>query len=377
MSFNSVAASDQRQWFLSGQIIDGAPMQVVPIHCTPFRIGRRRDLALPIPRSSVSSLHAEINIRDGDPYVSDVGSRNGTFVNGQAILGELPLEAGDLLQLAEVTLRVDYHLKGCGSVTAIENCYDQAMVLSRFDDMLTDRAVTSFLQPIVPMQGGRPEGFELLGRGRLFGLKTPAQMFKAASRLNRECELSVVLRDEGLKKAESLPAGVRLYVNTHPLELIDLRRLFQSLENLRRRHPDRPLTVEIHERAVISSAAMRDFRRALADLDMELAYDDFGEGQARIAVLAAVPPSVLKFDITLIRDIHTAGAYRQRLLENLVRMAHDAGIRALAEGIEVEEEAKVCRQIGFDLAQGFLFGKPCRPRECLLILHKASSASGN
>jgi EAL domain-containing protein (putative c-di-GMP-specific phosphodiesterase class I) len=39
-------------------------------------------------------------------------------------------------------------------------------------------------------------------------------------------------------------------------------------------------------------------------------------------------------------------------------MAHDAGIRTLAEGVESQEEADVCRDIGFELAQGFYFGYP-------------------
>jgi EAL domain-containing protein (putative c-di-GMP-specific phosphodiesterase class I) len=375
-------AVDVRRWFLSGQIVEGGTVQFVPIRHSPFRIGRRRDLELCLSKPLVSGLHAEINLRDGNLYVSDLGSKNGTFVNGQAILGELPLEAGDLLQVADIGLRVDFHVEGCDSITSIESCFDQAFALSRFDDMLSERAVVSFLQPIVPVQGGGAVGggavaFELLGRGRLFGLKTPQQMFTAATRLNRERELSVLLRDEGLQTARDLPAGIRFYVNTHPLELQDPPALVQSLKEVRLRNPERPITIEIHEAAVISSAAMRDFCQALADLNMQLAYDDFGAGQSRIAELSAVPPDVLKFDMVLVRDIHTAGPVRQRVLENLVRMAHDAGIAALAEGIEVEGEAEACRQIGFDLGQGFLFGEPSRPRACLQFLGEKPNSSGD
>jgi len=42
----------------------------------------------------------------------------------------------------------------------------------------------------------------------------------------------------------------------------------------------------------------------------------------------------------------------------LVGMTRDLGVLALAEGIEIEEEATVCRQIGFDQAQGYYFGRP-------------------
>jgi EAL domain-containing protein (putative c-di-GMP-specific phosphodiesterase class I) len=46
------------------------------------------------------------------------------------------------------------------------------------------------------------------------------------------------------------------------------------------------------------------------------------------------------------------------MLETLVKMSHDAGIRTLAEGVETREEAEVCSTIGFELAQGFYFGHP-------------------
>lgn len=310
-------------------------------------------------------------MREGRLYVNDLGSRNGTFVNGQAIRSEIPLEAGDVLQLADVGLRIDFQIEDRDSNTMMESCCDQAIALSRFEELLNDRAMCGFLQRIVPAQDGGPMAFELLGRGRLFGLRSPEQMFRAAERLNRERELSVVLREEGLKGASQLPARIRLYVNTHPLELEHPQELIESLAAIRHRHPDRPFTVEVHEAAVISSVAARDLSRALSDLDMELAYDDFGAGQARLAILRDLTPSVLKFDIALIHGIHTAGPVRQRLLGNLVRMAHDVGISTLAEGVEVEDEAEVCRQIGFDLMQGFLFGKPCRVRDCLRHLEDA------
>ena len=46
------------------------------------------------------------------------------------------------------------------------------------------------------------------------------------------------------------------------------------------------------------------------------------------------------------------------MLETLVRMAHDLGVAVLAEGIETEGEDATCRQLGFDFAQGYYFGRP-------------------
>jgi EAL domain-containing protein (putative c-di-GMP-specific phosphodiesterase class I) len=122
--------------------------------------------------------------------------------------------------------------------------------------------------------------------------------------------------------------------------------------------PNQPLTVEIHEASVADMATMKLVRLVLDDLDMKLAYDDFGAGQARIVELSEAPPDYLKFDIELIRDIDHASGERQRMLASLVNIVGDLGIASLAEGIETEAEHATCRQLGFDFAQGFYYGKP-------------------
>ena len=103
---------------------------------------------------------------------------------------------------------------------------------------------------------------------------------------------------------------------------------------------------------------MHRLRDALRDMDISLAYDDFGAGQARLLELTEVPPDYVKFDINLIRNIHLGNAGRQQTLQTLVRMVRELGIATLAEGIECAEEVEVCRQIGFDYAQGYYFGRP-------------------
>ncbi len=90
---------------------------------------------------------------------------------------------------------------------------------------------------------------------------------------------------------------------------------------------------------------------------MRLAFDDFGAGQARLCELAEVRPDYLKFDREMIRDIHTS-PQRQQMLAHLVQLVVELGVVPLAEGIESAAESEICRQIGFQLAQGFHFGRP-------------------
>ncbi len=62
----------------------------------------------------------------------------------------------------------------------------------------------------------------------------------------------------------------------------------------------------------------------------------------------------------LIRDIDQAAATRQELLASLVRIAIELGTIPLAEGVETQAEHEVCTQMGFQLGQGYLYGRPAR-----------------
>jgi EAL domain-containing protein (putative c-di-GMP-specific phosphodiesterase class I) len=138
-----------------------------------------------------------------------------------------------------------------------------------------------------------------------------------------------------------------------------------SLRELRELAPDTQIVLEIHEGAVADIAQMRELHAALEAMNILLAYDDFGAGQARLVELVEVPPAYLKFDLKLVHDIHHATNERQRMLASLVQMVRDLGIAALAEGVETSEEHEICRQMGFQFAQGFYFGHPALPKDYL------------
>jgi len=118
------------------------------------------------------------------------------------------------------------------------------------------------------------------------------------------------------------------------------------------------MTLEIHESAVTNPEQMRDLRAKLSAMDIGLAYDDFGAGQARLIELVEVPPDYLKFDMKLVQGISAASPERQHMVAAFVSMVRDLGIAPLAEGVEDAEDQAVCTEIGFELSQGYLFGKP-------------------
>jgi EAL domain-containing protein (putative c-di-GMP-specific phosphodiesterase class I) len=96
----------------------------------------------------------------------------------------------------------------------------------------------------------------------------------------------------------------------------------------------------------------------LKDLGMRLAYDDFGAGQSRLMELADVPPDVLKFDMRMIHGLSHASDERQNMVRSLVKIVRSLAVVPLAEGIETGDEAAICRDLGFELAQGYFFGRP-------------------
>lgn len=151
--------------------------------------------------------------------------------------------------------------------------------------------------------------------------------------------------------------GASVFLNTHPVEF-GTERLEHSLVTLAADYPSLRFTIEVHESAVTELDQMRRFQSVTRDLGMQLSYDDFGAGQGRLMELVEVPPDVLKFDMQLIRDIDSASPNRQELLRSLVRIAKDSGSTTLAEGVETEGEHQTCVELGFELGQGYLYGRP-------------------
>ncbi len=345
-------------WFLSGATRAGEAARYIPVEGHPFIIGRRSGIGLSLWFRTVSSQHAALWTEDGQLWLRDLGSTNGTYVNGQRITEPVRIGAEDLLHFAEAPFRVRRQSPtSLTSGTIAENVCDQALALVQFDRLMSQRLVIPHFQPIVSLRNGSLLGYELLGRGRVFGLESVQAMFEAASQLNLEVELSQMLRWEGVRVGRNLPDKPLLFVNTHPRELKG-NGLIDSLVGLRKMAGSTQLVLEIHEAAATEAKWLKDLQSQLQDLDIYLAFDDFGAGHSRLSELVEAKPHYVKFDMSLIRNIDRAGSQRQQVVESLVKMVRDIGVQALAEGIETEGEASVCRQLQFDLAQGYLFGRP-------------------
>ena len=348
-------------WFLVGPFDSAETVRHLPIYTFPFLIGRRQDLPLSLSYTTVSTVHAEITEVGRGLVVRNLGSTNGTYVNGYRVKEPVALAEDDLVQFANLPFRVRMQSTQDVLHTVHESTCDRALSLVLFDKLMSEHAVTPFLQPIIALQDRKTVAYEVLARSRLFGLETPKDMFGVAQQLNLEAELSTMLRWEGVQATGAMEPAPHLFLNTHPLELAD-RKLGHSLERCARTGRSRPSTLEIHESAVNKGPCLAELQAVLKRLNIKLAYDDFGVGQSRLNDLAEVAPDYVKFDMSLIRDIDGATPQRQQVLAALVQMVRNLGITSLAEGVETAGEDQTCRQMGFDLGQGYLYGRPAPPR---------------
>ncbi len=348
-------------WILVGLVHGEERLSTIQLAPLPFRIGRRAGLHLTLAAASVSREHAEF-YADGDTLrLRDLESTNGTFVNRKRVRDQAVTD-GDIIHVGECEFRLaledPFSSRGTMVMDTLPKPQQRLKGTQELAELLRLGAVTIEFQVIVALPGGAVVGYEALGRGRCPGISEhPAELFEIAASLGVTSELSRLFRRKALELVAARKRFPTLFLNTHPSEIAEPG-LLDSLADLRRRMPDRAITLEIHEAAVVRTARIAELRAGLRDHGIGLAYDDFGAGQARLLELGEVPPDLLKFDTRFVRDIDRAPDSKRRLLKSLVDIARDLGVKPVAEGIETPSEAAVCIELGFSHAQGYHFGRP-------------------
>lgn len=332
-----------------------------------FTVGRRSSNDLCLSNNTVSGQHAQIENIDGVLFLSDLGSTNGTLLNGTRVRSRKQLHVGDVVHFGQVVFSIERLEKKRSSSanfsnkTFVADVPEDAVLYQGFDRLLNRPDIDPYFQPIVNLADWGTIGYEVLVRSKVQGLEFPDKIFRIAAMRMAEARLSEVCRSEGLLSGIQLDPGGRYFLNTHAAEL-ETPRLRESLQELRRDFPNMFIVLEIHEAAITSVNYLVELSKLLKDLNIELAYDDFGAGQARLIELFEVPPAYLKFDIGLVRGLETASAVHKASVRALVHMVRDLNVVPLAEGVETRMQADICQEIGFEMAQGYFFGRP-QPRE--------------
>ncbi|MEJ2366996.1 MAG: EAL domain-containing protein [Acidobacteriota bacterium] len=354
-----------RTWRLEGQL-EGGQSWLIAVKASPFLIGRSPDNHLCVESSAVSRRHAELHLEGRRIALRDLGSSNGTWVNGVRIEGRKMLSAGDVIFFGDALFRLvlleesdrspDAEDTGIFSGTRLPP--DPETLSLKLRAMVRKRAVISRVQPIFRLEDGLTEGVELTGRGDYAGLpQHPEDLFRLADRAGMTGSLTRLFWREGIPMASRRAAGGSLFINLHPVELSDPT-LGDLLFEMRSLAGKTPLVVEVHEQCVTQVKQMRALRETLDDLGIRMAYDGFGSGHSRFLELIEVPPDFIKFERALLRNIHKKTSRFHKVVETLTTLARDLGIISVAEGVELKEEAEACHEIGFTHVQGYFYGRP-------------------
>jgi EAL domain-containing protein (putative c-di-GMP-specific phosphodiesterase class I) len=324
----------------------------------PFRIGRAFGLPLVLTSNHVSKNHAEIYSDGLTLRIRDLGSRNGTYLNRQ-LVADAPLHEGDHLRIGDCDFRIVRVASEAVSAADTIPLQEQ-MAAAKLRGLLERGAVTAIYQPIVDVAGSTPHAYEALGRGLYPGLpENPVELFDIAGNLGPEAQaqLSGLFRRRAVELVRNAARPPLLFLNTHPADF-EVPGLIEGLEQLRTMAPDVGLVLEIHESVLGQIEFLAWLAARLAQLEVRLAYDDFGAGEARLFELAEVPPNYLKFDRRFVDGIHEAPASRRRLLASLVAAAREMQVATVAEGVDNAQDAEVCRSAGFLYGQGYFYGSP-------------------
>ncbi len=121
--------------------------------------------------------------------------------------------------------------------------------------------------------------------------------------------------------------------------------------------PER-LTVEVTEDAMIADPAQTMERlSSLRDLGVRVAIDDFGTGYSSLSHLRDLPVDELKIDRSFVKNMQRDARDRD-IVKAIVDLGHTFGLKLVAEGVEDKRTADTLKDLGCDILQGYLFGKP-------------------
>ena len=227
-------------------------------------------------------------------------------------------------------------------------------------------------QPVVDLRTNEIVSHEALLRwrhpsGDLLAPGKFMQIFddRGLSQAMQERVLSIAL-DTLVAKDTREQLGV-LSVNFLACQLQGKAAADEIVAALASRHlPPARLIVEVTESVILGrpGGAVMECLRELRKQGVGLALDDFGTGYASLVHLRELPADALKIDQSFVASLER-NEESTKIVRAIISLAHNLGIRVVAEGIESEGQRQCLRRLGCDQGQGHLFGFP-KPLTCVL-----------
>jgi diguanylate cyclase (GGDEF)-like protein len=128
------------------------------------------------------------------------------------------------------------------------------------------------------------------------------------------------------------------------------------------------LQLEVTETAIIEDPESAiTVLKELSDMGVRLYMDDFGTGYTSFSYLHKLPLHAIKLDRAFMRSVTERRDYAA-VVNGIVTLAHNLGIKVVAEGVETRDQVAMLLAIECDYAQGYLYGEPVPPEACEPLL---------
>ena len=257
-----------------------------------------------------------------------------------------------------------------------EHLEDRLRLEHGLHEAFRSRQFEVWYQPLIDLDGGLVCGAEALVRWRHpeRGMLLPGAFLQVAE----ETGLVVPLSDWVLEHAAQEMSAWRerygalaLAVNVSARQL-DRPDWPASVAGILERTglPAENLHLELTETAMFESggATVGAFRGLRAQ-GVHIGIDDFGTGYSSMSYLREFPVDFLKVDRAFVSELDNRSRESSAIVEAILTLGRALGLRTVGEGVETEAQAERLTELGCDLAQGFLLGKPMPAAQFEAVLH--------
>ena len=233
--------------------------------------------------------------------------------------------------------------------------------LSALSSILTQSGLHSLFQPIISLSERRILGYEALTRGPSNSpLHSPIALFAVARQAGRLSELEIACRQSACRRFNEQQLPGKLFLNVSPESLLEAAhqpgRTLQLLQDFG--IPPSQVVIELTEQTPIDDfqllqTALHHYRA----MGFSIALDDLGAGYSSLRLWSELRPDYVKIDRHFIDGIHQ-DALKREFVGSILQIAKASRAQVIAEGIELPEELAVLTEMGVDLVQGYLLGRP-------------------
>jgi diguanylate cyclase (GGDEF)-like protein/PAS domain S-box-containing protein len=249
-----------------------------------------------------------------------------------------------------------------------ESAHRKLRISNELHHALDNGQMSVHYQPIVDLSDGRIIKAEALLRWRhpTLGMVEPSVFIPYAEESGLIGRLGDWVFQQAVQAAQRWSAHTgevfQVSINKSPAQLMRRTPDTDSLRHLDAMHlAGSHIAVEITEGMLLHALPnvterLQDYRNA----GVQVAIDDFGTGYSAMSYLKKFEIDYLKIDQSFIRDI-ASNETHHTIAETMILMAHKLGLKAIAEGVETQEQLDLLKAAGCDYAQGYFFSPPVPP----------------